>query len=339
MKIADHYIQQKSTYQMQQVKITEETLRINGRGGAFTPGRNSEEPAAVLQLSPDSLQQMAADLSSATNKATGDSYDDEKRIGDIKLRMIEAMVYLLTGKRIQLRRPDIDLDKGSQPSLATAGFGFSYDYHEITFESESVNYEANGFVTTEDGRQYSFAVQMNMNRVFYQEKNFQVRVGTAVDPLVLSLDGQAPKLSQNKYAFDLNNDGIAENISFAIDGSGFLALDKNGDGEINNGSELFGPGTGDGFMELAMYDLDNNGWIDENDDVFSKLSVLTMSEDGEKTLFKLGELGIGAIYLNAIDSPFTFKDQEEEHGKMRSTSVFLRENGAAGTIHHIDLTL
>ncbi|NLB17424.1 MAG: hypothetical protein GX825_01505, partial [Syntrophomonadaceae bacterium] len=256
MKIANHYVQQKSTYQFQQTKITEETLMIrnNGAGETFTAGRNSEEPGVVLQLSPDTLQRMSSDLSSATNKASGDACDTERQIGDIKLRMIEAMVYLLTGKRIKLRLPDIEMEKGSQPSPNTAGFGLSYDYHEVTVESESVNYEASGYVTTADGRQFSFAMQMNMSRVFYQEKSFQLRIGTAVDPLVLSLDGQAPKLSQNKYAFDLNSDGITENISFAMDGSGFLALDKNGDGQINDGSELFGPGTGDGFMEMAMYD-------------------------------------------------------------------------------------
>lgn len=42
-----------------------------------------------------------------------------------------------------------------------------------------------------------------------------------------------------------------------------LSLDQNGNGEIDNGTELFGTKSGDGFADLARYDLDYNGWIDE----------------------------------------------------------------------------
>ncbi len=40
--------------------------------------------------------------------------------------------------------------------------------------------------------------------------------------------------------------------------------------KINDGSELFGTSSGDGFKDLATYDEDENGWIDENDSIFSK---------------------------------------------------------------------
>ena len=62
-------------------------------------------------------------------------------------------------------------------------------------------------------------------------------------------------------------------ISFVGSGSGLLALDKNGDGIINNGTELFGPNTQDGFSELSKYDSDGNGWIDENDSVYDNLRI------------------------------------------------------------------
>jgi len=68
------------------------------------------------------------------------------------LRMLEEMIFFLTGKRIRLQSPDLDLDGWQTPSLAAAGFGLSYDYHEVTVESESVSYEAAGFVTTADGK-------------------------------------------------------------------------------------------------------------------------------------------------------------------------------------------
>jgi hypothetical protein len=46
------------------------------------------------------------------------------------------------------------------------------------------------------------------------------------------------------------------------------------DGRVNDGRELFGPITGDGFAELAAYDDDGNNWIDENDGIYDNLSIV-----------------------------------------------------------------
>lgn len=67
----------------------------------------------------------------------------------------------------------------------------------------------------------------------------------------------AASLTERDFAFDIDLDGHADQIAFVGTGSGFLALDRNGDGEINDGSELFGPESGDGFAELAAYDLND----------------------------------------------------------------------------------
>jgi hypothetical protein len=180
-----------------------------------------------------------------------------------------------------------------------------------------------------------------MSRSYYEQTSLTIRMGDAakVDPLVVVMNGGTPSLSRNKVDFDLNSDGVAEQIAFAAGGSGFLALDRDGDGAITNGSELFGPQSGDGFMELRVYDLDHNGWIDEADDAFGRLSILSLSESGEKTLVKLADVGIGAIYLQEVGTPFEIKDTADTYGEIRSSSFYLRENGTAGTIHHIDLSL
>ena len=125
--------------------------------------------------------------------------------------------------------------------------------------------------------------------------------------------------------------------SYVKKGSGFLAYDKNNDGIINDGNELFGPKTGDGFLELAEFDEDNNGWIDENDSIYNKLRIWTIAEDGTKKLFALGQKGIGAIYLENVNTAFSLKSQQNNlNGKIQKSGIFLRENGTAGTIQHID---
>ena len=55
-------------------------------------------------------------------------------------------------------------------------------------------------------------------------------------------------IDRQRFAFDLNADGQAEQINFVAPGSGFLVFDRNQDGKVNNGSELFGPTTDNGFQ-------------------------------------------------------------------------------------------
>lgn len=158
------------------------------------------------------------------------------------------------------------------------------------------------------------------------------------DPLVINFDATAAQLSDARLAFDLDADGSAERVPFVGPGSAFLALDRNGDGQIGGGGELFGPSTGNGFAELASYDQDRNGWIDENDPVYAQLLAWSKDGSGSDSLTPLKEGGVGAIYLGAAETQFDVKDQRNDaKGQVRSTSVYLREDGSAGTAQQIDL--
>ena len=110
------------------------------------------------------------------------------------------------------------------------------------------------------------------------------------------------------HPIDLDADGDKENINFATGGSGFLALDRNGDGKINDGSELFGATSGDGFADLATLDSDHNGWIDENDAAYTQLRVWTKDSAGNDQLSTLKQANVGAINLSSVATPFDLKD-------------------------------
>jgi hypothetical protein len=161
------------------------------------------------------------------------------------------------------------------------------------------------------------------------------------DPLVINLDTASATVSDQKFRFDLNADGTEEEISYLNSGSGFLALDKNGDGQINDGNELFGAKTGDGFGELSAYDSDGNGWIDEADEVFSKLKVWVKNEDGTDRLLSLKEANVGAIYLGSASTDYSLTNRTaaEANAQIRKTGVYLKETGQAGTIQHIDFAV
>ena len=195
---------------------------------------------------------------------------------------------------------------------------------------------------TADGRSIDFNLEVSMSRAFMAETNMlEVKDYIKMDPLVINLDSNITSVSDQKFFFDLDADGDEESISFAGEGSGFLALDKNNDGVINDGSELFGTKSGDGFKDLAAYDEDGNGWIDENDSIFNKLTVWTKDDEGKDLLIDLKSADVGAIYLDSANFQFSLKDASNNlNAEIKKTGVFLREStGAVGTISHVDLVL
>lgn len=214
----------------------------------------------------------------------------------------------------------------------------SESYYE---ETENVLYKSQGKVTTADGREITFNLDLGMSRSFreyYREEYDMPQLQRVCDPLVINFDGNVANLSDQKFFFDIDADGKEDEISELAAGSGYLALDKNNDGVINNGSELFGPQSGDGFADLAEYDEDGNGWIDENDSVWNKLKIWCRNEKGENELYTLAEKGVGAICLQKAATDFALKDTKNQaKGYIRSTGIFLYENGNVGSVQHLDL--
>lgn len=209
-------------------------------------------------------------------------------------------------------------------------------------EEEVTNFSSTGLVKTADGRNISFNVNVEMSRSFEQYITSKSSEEVILqDPIVINLDNAPANIGDMTFRFDIDADGNEEEISSLGKGSGFLALDKNNDGIINDGSELFGATTGNGFDELAQYDEDGNGWIDEADSIYSKLKVWTKDEDGKDVLLSLKEANVGAIYLKNVSTEFSVNDSEtnEQKAQVRKTGMYLKETGEAGTLQQIDFAI
>lgn len=205
-------------------------------------------------------------------------------------------------------------------------------------EAEYTAWSAQGRVTTEDGR----TVQIDQTSLMLRSAEMVQTQSTATleDPLVIQYGkgSAAVGLTEEKYAFDLDADGQKDSMSFVKTGAGFLALDQNGDGKINDGSELFGAKSGDAFGDLAKFDADGNGWIDENDDVYGKLRIWAKDDQGKDQLLSLKEADVGAIYLGSVATEFSLKDSRNElQGQVRQSGLFLRDSGEVGTVQRLDL--
>lgn len=359
MKIASAAVEMGSTHFSLRQEQTQESLRFwigdqrpdfDGRGTRQAP------PPAIT---PAATQVSLSDTGKAAQSGEAQSIQDtdDAATKDPKLILIKTVVEYFLGRKIKLfNLHDLQANAGADLPLPEtsdtvakagtaapqrAGYGIEYDYHQSISETEQTSFSASGLVYTGDGQEIKFDLNLEMSRSYHEETNVSIRAGDAVkkDPLVINFDGTAAQLTDQRFSFDLDADGTNESINFATGGSGFLALDKNSDGKINNGSELFGPASGNGFSELAAYDQDQNGWIDANDAVYDQLRVLSRNAAGADQLTSLAEQQVGALYLGKISTPFDIKDgQNKLQASVLASSVFLNENGKAGTVQQLDLT-
>lgn len=274
--------------------------------------------------------------------------------------IIKEMVRKLTGKEFKLFSPEqlaaemagtatdaknVEITTTPPPARQppSAGFGLVYEHRAVYQESESSSFSATGVIKTQDGKSIDFSVTLNMSRDFRLETNTTITAGDPekkVDPLVINFAGNAAELSETRFEFDIDANGTSEQIAMLKPGSGFLALDKNKDGVINDGSELFGPNSGNGFSDLAQYDSDNNNFIDEGDPVYDSLRIWQRHEDGSQQLIALGDKNVGAIYLGHATTPFQLRTADNQSlGEVTDTGVYLTEDGKTGTVQQIDLSV
>ena len=209
-------------------------------------------------------------------------------------------------------------------------------YERVRYEAERVDFHAQGVVTTGDGRQIALDLRVGMEREHYERVTLDVGAPKAKDPLVLNFESATTALGSKRISFDLDLDGKADSVALPSSGSRFLALDRNRNGRFDDGSELFGARSGDGFAELAALDDDGDGWIDEDDAAFDQLRVW----DGETKAQSLREAGVGAIHVGSVRTPFTLGGSDATAtGLVRSTGVWLAESGEAHTVQQVDIVI
>ncbi|HCA26695.1 MAG TPA: hypothetical protein DEP05_03475 [Betaproteobacteria bacterium] len=231
--------------------------------------------------------------------------------------------------------------RGALPATTNDTIEVRITHRARRTEIERSRFLASGVIHTASGETRHFNFGLDMRRRTEQTETATVhikQIEKLKDPLVINFGGGAAQLHSTRFLFDIDSDGQAERLPALGPGSGFLALDKNGDGAIDNGNEWFGAATGDGFAELAGDDADHNGWIDAADPVFGKLRLWIPNGNGRERLASLAEKHIGALYLGRAATPFTMQDGGALLGQVKASGVFLREDGSVGAMQQIDLS-
>ncbi|WP_345531529.1 hypothetical protein [Viridibacterium curvum] len=339
------------------MKIEQSSLSMQGAAQRQSMARSETNMQFTLraprQEAPPPAERV--DISTAGRDALGaanevGTTESSKSPADERLSLLIAVIEQLTGRKVEFfdssdlanvaQTGDASADSAAIPQGRTAQpepeWSFHFEHREVQETTEAMQYSARGTVKTADGREISFDFALEVSRHERRSSETTIDAGNVrKDPLVLNLAGGPALLSAHRIQFDLDSDGKKEAIATLGSGSAFLAIDRNGNGVIDDGSELFGPRTGSGFSELADLDSDNNGWIDSSDLQFSQLQVWRPGG----TLQSLGTAGIGAIALQNAATPFALREGTDDRGMIRSTGIYLNEDGTPGSIQHVDLTV
>ena len=335
MKISESSLElQASSLKATRLEVKESLSAWVGQGAAVERGPRALPEVRVSEAAREALQ---ADESAATGAAAEDAPLDPK------LELVRAIVEMLTGRSIRvLSSEDIQADAAAEAPAGQGGsrpaFGIEYSRSETIEHYEAASFEAAGTVRTADGRDISFSLSLSMQRYESETRSLSLRAGSAAakDPLVLNFGADAASLRSQRFSFDLLGNGDEVDMPLLGEGSGFLVLDAVGGGRVESGRQLFGPTSGDGFADLAAYDSDANGWIDEADPVFGRLGVWTPEADGGGAVRSLAEVGVGALGLAHAATPFTLKDAGTL-GAIRSSGVYLSEAGVVGSLQQVDV--
>jgi len=169
----------------------------------------------------------------------------------------------------------------------------------------------------------------------------------AVTPIIIDLNNDGYNLTNaaNGVHFDLIGDSRLFKWSWTSrgDDDAFLALDRNGDGRINNGKELFGNKTEqpvtrqwNGFTALAVFDANGDRWINASDAVYQQLRLWTDSNhDGVSQQQELSTLASKGV--EGIACEYRLSKRSDRHGNRFRYKAKARINGAESWVWDVIL--
>lgn len=225
--------------------------------------------------------------------------------------------------------PPATIEWGSAPAPSAA--------REVTLQQENIQFALEAtFAQLQQEVEGGVSITVEQVQLTFQANLTQITGIQRSDPLVLDLDGNGlfdTTTVWDGHDFDLLGKGYRVRAATVAGGDAYLAYDRNGNGIIDDGTELFGDQNGaiDGFAELAKYDDDGNGQIDANDGIFSKLMLFRDSNrDGRTDLGELVPISDARIASIQLRSEAT---EETSNGNLVvRTGFFVYEDGSTGRV-------
>jgi Ca2+-binding RTX toxin-like protein len=253
-----------------------------------------------------------------------------------------------SGPRQEIADAIGSIGAGTYTVIIYSGNGASANAGIYTLTVPNATTGMNGLTNAISGAN-SFTLEhvMTLNGVGFGNLSSSHFVATpsAIDPLLLDLDnnGYAFSTLGEGAAFDLDADGKKDQLAWNSSGDGILAYDVNGNGTIDNGSELFTPwfnggNFANGSAALASLDSNGDGVIDANDEAFGKLQIWQdtngdgVSDAGE--LKSLADHGITSLSASTTATNGSIDGQA-----IVGEGTFTRADGTTGGYVEVELDI
>ncbi|MGC9054572.1 MAG: hypothetical protein ACP5KS_11875, partial [Candidatus Hydrogenedens sp.] len=209
-------------------------------------------------------------------------------------------------------------------------------FPNATIGNGNNNGNSQNSLSTQQTNQISFHFQME----FRFEMSMEIQMGVQKldqqqDPIVFDLDGDGIELTdvKNGVRFDITGTGKSVQTAWVRGGDALLAWDRNRNGQIDSGLELFGDqrGSVNGFEELRKLDTNNDGFIGPEDKNFKELVLWRDNGDGvssQDELFTLPQLGIERIALDYKNTNVV----ADGNNTITQKSFFIRTDHSVGRV-------
>jgi len=296
-----------------------------------------------------------------------------------KVKLIKLILESYLGKDLSIDLSQLDFRNSKQQSLADTeklsdlntssnpknellnidGQQFNSD-DNITVTNSNVelqylSYQVQGQFSLND-QNITLDYQFDLSSKYASKTTITTTAAALKDPLIIQFGAQGIGEINGETELDINNDKNLNSLPIFSGDVGYLVFDKNDNKTVDNGSELFGPTSNNGFSELAQLDSNNNGFFDSQDNAYQRVYIWQPQQDNssnntsniipkkgnnnQQELVSLAHAGVSAIYLDAIDTPFNFRNQNGDiTAQLRQSSFAITDNNQAVGIHQIDVQI
>lgn len=329
-------VQERSLFQQARFEIPQQPNMASQRPAQT--GNSQPVIAAPVPVASDA--EIISTESTASEEQNEDAlpFNALQTIGVVK-RILEQ---LTTGKllswieagsaeKITAQQQQTALSTETAPAVAATNSGntvfeWNYRYQEL---SASFTGEAQ----LQDGNNISWSFDFSIKEEYFSFQSYQQ--APLKDPLILSMTGTAVSLQNTGTAFDFSGQGNHAVLPGLGSGQYYLVRDQNANGKADNGTEMFGPASGQGFAELATLDDNSNGFIETTDQGWQQLALW----NGKSEFKTLAEMGIAAISAQSVATAFGLYDGNNLLGRIARSGIFLTEQGTPGLIQQVDLNI
>lgn len=234
----------------------------------------------IILLEEDEISISISDNSSKEGNTPNESMEFKVTLN----RTLEKDEYL----RLNINGETIEFKQGDKEKT------YTHKWNGDKTKGEDINFDVTATISDTSENLKAKVIKSGKGTIKDDDKDPKDPDPEDYDPIIIDLNKDGitgtTALDGTTY-FDLDNNGFKEATGWIDKNDGFLVYDRNGNNNIDNGSELFGNKTindtkfkytdknsNHGFNTLKEYDLNSDNIIDEKDDIFDKLKILARSK-------------------------------------------------------------